>query len=94
MGSYNSFSVSEDIVPLVQFKAQASSLLKRLKSGGRSLIITQNGKPAGVLVSPEEYDRLSGRLDFLTAVKSGMEDLEKARLVRHDEIKQEFRNRN
>ncbi|NOY92975.1 MAG: hypothetical protein GXP55_17465 [Deltaproteobacteria bacterium] len=37
-------------------------------------MITQNGKPAGVLLSPTAFDELSERQDFLAAVQDGMAD--------------------
>jgi len=37
-------------------------------------VITQNGKPAGVLLSPTAFDELSERQDFLAAVQDGMAD--------------------
>lgn len=35
-------------------------------------MITQNGKPAGVLVSPTEYDRLTERERFVESVALGL----------------------
>jgi prevent-host-death family protein len=52
----NNISVSSDIVPIGQFKAKLSKYLKEMQANRNSLIITQNGKPAGVLVSPQEFD--------------------------------------
>jgi prevent-host-death family protein len=50
--------VSEDIVPVSEFKAQASEWLRRVGESEQPVVITQNGKPAGVLLSPRAYDRL------------------------------------
>jgi prevent-host-death family protein len=49
---------SEDVVPLGEFKAHASKILRHLNSTGRPVLITQNGKPAGVLITAAEFDRL------------------------------------
>lgn len=51
-------SVSEDIIPVGEFKSGISRYLKSLRETGRPLVITQNGRPAGVLLSPNEYDHL------------------------------------
>jgi len=51
-------SITNDIVPIAEFKAGISRWFKSLKSTGQPVIITQNGKPAGVLLSPEDYDEL------------------------------------
>lgn len=66
--------VSEDIVPISDFKAQASEWLRRIAGSGHPLVITQNGKPAGVLLSPAAFDELAERQLFLAAVQEGMAD--------------------
>ncbi len=50
--------ISEDIIPLGEFKSQASKVLRQLRETGRPVVITQNGRPTGVLITPEEFDRL------------------------------------
>ena len=50
---------SEDVVPLGEFKAHASKILRQLNDTGRPVLITQNGKPAGVLITASEFDRLN-----------------------------------
>ena len=36
---------SEDIVPLGEFKAKTSEMLRKLRSTNRPLVITRNGRP-------------------------------------------------
>ncbi len=50
--------LAEDIVSLARFKAQASQLFRQLRREQRPLVITQNGRPAAVLITPQEFDRL------------------------------------
>ena len=66
--------VSEDIVPVSDFKAKASEWLRRIGSSGHPLVITQNGRAAGVLLSPVAFDELTERQQFLAAVQEGMAD--------------------
>lgn len=42
-------SVQNDIIPIAEFKASIFKWFKDLRNTGHPLIITQNGKPAGVL---------------------------------------------
>jgi antitoxin YefM len=51
-------SISNDIVPIAEFKTGISKWFKYIQEAGHPLIITQNGKPAGVLLSPGDYDEL------------------------------------
>lgn len=53
--------IADGIVPLGEFKAQAAKYLKRLGESGEPVVITQNGRPAGVLVAPAEFDRRQER---------------------------------
>lgn len=78
--------VSQDILPIGDFKTQAGRVLRRLREDGRSVVITQHGRPAGVLVSPEEYDRLREHDRFLEAVHEGFADAEAGRTISDEEL--------
>jgi len=79
--------VAEDIVPMAQFKAQAKKWLARLRETGQPLVLTQNGRSAGVVLSPEEYDRLTYRHRFLASVGEGLDDLEAGRTITTDDLR-------
>jgi len=64
--------VSSDIIPLAEFKTGISTCLKKVQATGHPLIITRNGRPAGVLLSPEEYDKLVCRQQFMESVEQGL----------------------
>ena len=71
--------IAEDIIPLSQFKVQASKVLSQLHETGRSVVITQNGRPSAVVLTPEEFDRLREREDFIAAVDEGRSDAKSRR---------------
>jgi len=81
MSAMRAIKVAEDIVPVGQFKAQTARWLRRVAETGQSVIITQNGKPAGVLISPTEFDRLTDRERFLESVALGLADAEAGRTM-------------
>jgi prevent-host-death family protein len=72
-------------IPLGEFKTHASKALLRVRELQRPLVITQNGKPATVLLSPEEYDRLTERDRLVATVRDGLADSEAGRAVDGDE---------
>ena len=78
--------VSEGIVPLGEFKAQAARLIKELKQDAAPLVITQNGRPAAVMLSPEAYDELRARQEFLEAVAAGLADAVAGRVIEHEKV--------
>ena len=85
--------VSDGIVPLGEFKAQAAKILKRLGESGQPMVITQNGRPAGVLVSPREFDRIQERQRFLESISAGLADAESGRVLDTAELKKRLRMR-
>ena len=78
--------VSEDIVPLGEFIARASRFLKDIAKSGHSLVVTQNGRPAAVVVSPAEFDRIRERQRFLESVAAGLADAEAGRVMTTSEM--------
>ena len=82
----SNLQISEDILPLGQFKAHASRLLKSINNHNRSIVITQNGKPAAVVLSPSEFDRLNSQSHFMSAVQQGLNDEQAGRIVDDDEL--------
>jgi len=85
--------VSEDIVPVSDFKAQAADWLRRVAETGQPIVITQNGKAAGVLVSPAEFDRLTERARVLEAIDAGLADEKAGRVVSHAAVVAEMKHR-
>jgi prevent-host-death family protein len=84
--SMRALRVAEDIVPVGEFKGQAARWLRHAAESGQPVVITQNGKPAGVLVSPSEYDRLTERQRFLESVALGLADAEAGRTMNTKEL--------
>ncbi len=81
---------TEDIVPLGEFKAKASAMLRKLRSTNRPLVITQNGKPAAVLITPEDFDSLVERERFVAAVQRGIADADAGRTIDDSELDAEL----
>jgi prevent-host-death family protein len=86
-------SITNDIVPIAEFKAGISRWFKSLKSTGHPLIITQNGKPAGVLLSPSDYDELVYKKSFLDSIGRGIADAESGKVYRTAEVRTALRAR-
>lgn len=69
-------SIQDDIVPIGEFKTHASRIVRGMRATGRPVVITQHGKPAGVLISPEAFDRFTERERFVAAVDQGLRESE------------------
>ena len=53
--------LNRDIQSLSTFKRDTSKFLKQMNETGEPLVLTVNGKPAAVVLHPEEYDLLRDR---------------------------------
>ena len=82
--------ISEDILPVGEFKTHASKVISRLQETKRPFVITQNGKPAAVLVTPGEFDRLNEHARFIEALDEGLKDAVRGRMVEDDELTREL----
>lgn len=85
--------VHDDIIPVSDLKSRAADYLRRVAETGEPLVITQNGKPAGVLLSPAAFDELTERRRFVAAVDEGLADSEAGRLHSHADVVAEMRAR-
>jgi prevent-host-death family protein len=83
--SSSAFQVSEDIVPIAELKAHLSEVVRGL-SRRRPLVITLNGKPAAVMMSPQEYDRIAYRERVLAKINEGLRDVAEGRTYSHEEV--------
>ena len=89
----NNLSISNDIVPIGELKKRLSQYLKNVHATGHPLVITQNGRPAGVLISPEEYDELVYKKLFIESVNRGLSDIESGNVYSTSELKGELQKR-
>jgi len=80
-------NVSEGIVPLGQFKSKASKIIRDLAGSDEPLVITQNGRPAAVLMSPTAFQELRERQEFLQAVAEGVAESDSSRVVDHKRVR-------
>jgi prevent-host-death family protein len=83
--SSSAFQVSEDIIPIAELKANLSEVVRGLPRR-RPLVITLNGKPAAVMMSPQEYDRIAYRERVLAKINEGLRDVAEGRTYSHEEV--------
>ncbi len=79
-------------VPLSEAKTHLARLLAEVEKLGEGVTITRSGRPAGVLLSVEEYEGLLETLDILgdeklmASVRKGLRDAERGRVVGDGEV--------
>lgn len=80
-------NVSQGIVPLGEFKSKASKFIRDIAASDEPLVITQNGRPAAVLISAAAFQELRERQTFLDAVAEGIADSDAGRVVDHKKVR-------
>ena len=84
-------NISTDIIPIGEFKSQMSKWLNTAKDTGHPLIITQNGKPAAVVLSPEEFDKMKYTERFINSVNQGLSDINAEDFFDSEQLKKELK---
>jgi len=80
-------NISNDIIPVAEFKAGMKRYLNSIKNSHHPIVITQNGRAAGVLISPEDYDSLVHNKLFLESVSRGLSEAKNNELYSSDDAK-------
>ena len=82
-----------DIVPIGAFKSQAASWLQRARTSGYPVVITQNGKTAGVLLSPAEYEKIQYEQALSRSIDRGLAELDSGEGIDTNELEHRLKQR-
>jgi antitoxin YefM len=72
-----------DILSLSEAKMKLSELVEKVQSTDAEIVITKNGRPAAVLVSPDEFEgwretiKIKADADLTSEIKKGIAALKK-----------------
>src|SRR5207249_6527565 len=70
--------VMSETLPLAEIKAHLSEIVDRVEGQHERVTLTRNGRPAAVLISPEDLEALEDTLELLSDPKARRE-IERAR---------------
>jgi antitoxin YefM len=74
--------VMSETLPLAEVKSKFSEMVDRVEHTHDRIVVTRNGRPAAVMISPDELASLEDTLDLLSDTDA-MSELADARLA-HD----------
>ncbi|MGH2924173.1 MAG: type II toxin-antitoxin system Phd/YefM family antitoxin [Solirubrobacterales bacterium] len=83
-------------VPFTEARARLTELLDEVNERHEHVVITRNGRPAGVVLSNEEYEALAETLEVLEdeealeALRESEADVRAGRLHSLDEVRREL----
>lgn len=70
--------VMTETLPLAEIKAQLSKIVDRVEFEHDRVVLTRNGRPAAVIMSPEDLAALEDTLDLLSDHKA-LKEIQAAR---------------
>lgn len=82
----------DQILPVTDVKKRLLEILKQVQAGGGNVVITKNGKAAGILMSMDEYEGLLETLDVLSspetlkALEEARKNFAAGRFITHEEM--------
>jgi prevent-host-death family protein len=85
-------------LPLSEAKAKLSGLIDSVEATGNEVMITRNGRPAAILVSPDEYESwketIAIRSDprMMREIKAGLRALKKGKAKTYASLEEFLRD--
>lgn len=68
-----------DIVPITDLRQSAAAVLQRVRKSSHPVVITQRGRAAAVMVSPESYERSEQERQILRLLARGEREIAKGK---------------
>lgn len=91
--------VMSDTLPLAEIKARLSEIVDRVEREHERVVLTRNGRPAAVIMSPADLEALEETLELLSdphalkQIRAAREDLAKGRVVSTEELRAKYLHR-
>ena len=83
----SSVNYTEDIVPLSSFRADVTRLMSQTRKTHRPIVVTQNGRAANVFLDVADYQRLIDKLDLMTDIYKGEQDIAAGRTHSTEDVR-------
>lgn len=83
--------LDQDIRPLSEFRKNAASFIERIQKQKRSIVLTQHGKSAAVLVNVSEYQRMIDKLDMMEDLLEAERQIARGEVYTHEEAKKRIK---
>ncbi len=88
--------VMSETLPLAEIKAHLSEIVDRVEREHERVVLTRNGRPAAVIMSPEDLEAIEDTLDLLSdpgalkEIKAARAEVAKGRVVSADELRNKY----
>jgi len=75
------------VIPLSEFRANATQCVAQVRETRRPMVITQHGKSASVLMDVGEYEKLMDSLELLQDVQTAESQIDQGLTISHTHAK-------
>jgi antitoxin YefM len=88
--------VMSDTLPLAEIKAHLSEIVDRVQREHDRVVLTRNGRPAAVIISPADLEALEDTLDLfsdpvaLAEIRMSQADVANGRVLSADELRAKY----
>ena len=83
--------LDQDIRPVSEFRKNAASFIDRIQQQKRSIVLTQHGKSAAVLVGVSEYQRMVDKLHKMEDLLEAERQIVRGEVFTHEEAKKKIK---
>jgi len=85
--------LDKDIQPLSDFRANAASMIEKIKTEHRPLVITQHGKSSAVLLDVGDYEQMIDTIEWLQEINQALQEIKDGEGVQHKEVMSSLKQR-
>jgi prevent-host-death family protein len=78
--------LDKDIQPLSEFRANATSMIEKIKTQRRLLVITQHGKSSAVLLNVCDYQQMVETIELLQEINQARQEIEDGKGIEHEKV--------
>ena len=91
--------VMSKVLPLAEIKARLSEVVDQIEREHERVVLTRNGRPAAVLMSPDELQALEDTLDMLSdpkavkEIRAAQREIEKGKSFSAEQLRAKYLDR-
>lgn len=88
--------VMSETLPLAEIKARLSEIVDLVEQEHERVVLTRNGRPAAVLLSPDDLEALEDTLDLLSdpaaleEIRHGREEVSRGDTISADDLRAKY----
>lgn len=88
--------MSDATLPLAEIKKRLSEIVDGVEQHHDRVLLTRNGRPAAVIMSPEDLEALEETLDLLSdpaavrAIRKGQAEIASGEFLTNDDLKAKY----